>query len=1150
MIFDYFSKKFDKLISSKEKVYLKNQNIPFMCTLISTDYLKNNETIFVILPNLFDAQKAYDELTNILPDENVLFFPADELVAAELLDVEGDFKFERINTILSLLQSEKKYIVVTNLTGAIRLELNKKLWLNHIIEIDKTKELDDKALYLKLEEMGYHFSYTVTKTGEYSHRGSIIDIFPLNYDHPFRLDMFGDDIETIKIFDAETQRSIGEVESFKIVPVTELMYDEDKLKNVLIKMAELKPTSIIEKDKIDRDINSLNLHKNTDNLLRYINYFEDSPMTLFDFVDNKKLYLIDYKKTEDAYNHMINDIKNYCEDIGGYILANLNYFKSFSYLEQNSDVISEGVVDVFKDATDYNVTIPEMLRADKSKIIGYLSSNIERNTVIVVMKSNGRIDGLKESLLDEAIPYKFITSPNEIDSRLVNIVRDTYLPSFKMGDAKLIVLNEYTLFEIKYELRKPKYKSIYKNTTKINRYDELVIGDYVVHFDYGIGCYKGLKTMEAKGIKRDYIQIEFADGDALYIPLEQINLIEKYGSSSVENVKLSNLGSKSWSIAKEKARKRIHDISQNLIRLYAAREASVGFEFRPDTKEQIELEADFGYELTPDQRKAIIEIKKEMESPKVMDRLVCGDVGYGKTEVALRAAFKAVMSGKQVVLLAPTTILSRQHYLTFKSRMDKFGVRIDLLNRLQPYKKQHETLAALASGEADIVIGTHKLLGKSVKYHDLGLLIIDEEQRFGVMQKEKIKELKVNIDTITLSATPIPRTLQMSMVGIKELSMLETPPKNRYPVQTYVLERNDSVIRDAIMREIVRGGQVFYMYNLTDTIYDIKAHLESLVPDARFCVGHGKMEKDELENIIQDFIDKKYDVLVCTTIIETGIDMPDANTLIIHDSSRLGLSQLYQLRGRVGRSDKIAYSYLMYEPDKILTETSVKRLETIKEFNELGSGFKIAMRDLAIRGAGDFLGDSQSGFIGSIGLETFMHILNEELENQKLDKPKEEVLEIKEKPDISVNKVYASRTISNDYINNEDVRIEMHKKIDKIKSLEDLEDLKSELHDRFGDYDISIEVYMYEKLMNYLNNQLSIKKILDTSSQIILYMSEEKSNQMDGNYIFKLANSIDTNIELHYLNHQIQIIMNKAKYKDNTHLIPLATFLDKLYKNS
>ncbi|MDE6013915.1 MAG: transcription-repair coupling factor, partial [Anaeroplasmataceae bacterium] len=583
------------------------------------------------------------------------------------------------------------------------------------------------------------------------------------------------------------------------------------------------------------------------------------------------------------------------------------------------------------------------------------------------------------------------------------------------------------LYEVSYAPRKAKYKSVYKNAIKISKYDELEFGDYVVHYDYGIGRYLGIKTIESEGIKRDFLYVLYGGESGVYIPLEQISSIMKYASKDVEGIKLHTIGSSQWARTKAKVRKRVHDISEQLIKLYAARQNAKGFEFLPDSTEQISFENDFAYELTPDQKKAIAAIKKDMESARPMDRLVCGDVGYGKTEVAMRAAFKAVYSGKQVCVLAPTTILATQHYQNFKNRMEDYGIDVELLNRFVPMSKQKQIIEGLKKGSVDVIIGTHRVLSNEIVYKDLGLLIVDEEQRFGVTHKEKIKELKVNVDCITLSATPIPRTLQMSVMGLKDLSMIETPPKNRYPVQTYVLERNDRIIADAIEKELSRGGQVFYLYNFVDSIEEIEQHLHDLVPMARICVGHGKLTKEKLENRVADFIAHKYDILLCTTIIETGIDMPETNTLIVHDADRLGLSQLYQIRGRVGRSNKIAYAYLMYEPKKILTTDAEKRLETIKEFNELGSGFKIAMRDLSIRGSGDLLGEEQSGFVESVGLDMYLKILNEEINHITVTE--------KEVPDKSLLKPFVSRTISKEYIENEDVRIEIHKKIDQLKSL-------------------------------------------------------------------------------------------------------------------
>ena len=1122
-------------------VYLKNQNINFMITLAVNDFTKNNRSILCILPTLYEAEKAYSMASQMVDESNVLFFPADELLAAQMIDVEGDFKYERINTLISLLE-DKEYLVITNLTGAIKLNHTHNIWRDLIFTIDKNSLIDEKKLYSTLNRMGYHFSYTVTKTGEYSHRGSIIDIFPINYSFPIRIDLFGDEIETIKYFDVETQRSKESLDSFKVAPVSELLYNDEDLPKALSKLnsfiSQVNPT-VYEMEKINKDIENLSCHSRVDNLTRYAKFFTDVE-PIMGFMHNPFIYLIDYKKCEDTYQRMLKDVKDYSDNLEGHFLFDLDYYLSFETIKDNSKVLSEGVVNVFDKGLEYNVTIPADLKANEEAIIKYLGEYYNKYTIVVAIQNHIRFDRLEQTLLDNHFSYEMIRNGKELVEGKINIILNEYIPSFKSDTLNLIVLNEATLFDIKYEARRTKYKSVYKNTSKVSHYDELEIGDYVVHFDYGIGIYKGLQMLETSGIKRDYIKVEYDKGDNLYVPLEQISNLEKYNAGDKRLIKLSTLGTKKWSQAKEKVRRKLQDISQGLIKLYANRSASVGFSFLPDNSDQVMFEADFGYELTPDQKKAVIEIKREMESNRVMDRLVCGDVGYGKTEIALRAAFKAVQSGKQVAILAPTTILSRQHYHTFKNRMDRFGVRVDLLNRLQKPKQISDTKKGLLTGEVDVVIGTHKLLGKDIKYKDLGLLIIDEEQRFGVAQKEKIKELKLNVDAITLSATPIPRTLQMSMMGIKTLSMLETPPKNRYPVQTYVLERNDMIIKDAIEREMTRHGQIFYMYNFKETIYDVAHHLQALAPDCRICVGHGGMEKEELEEIITDFIDKKYDMLVCTTIIETGIDIPDANTLIIHDSNRLGLSQLYQLRGRVGRSDKIAYAYLMYEPKYVLTEQALKRLDTIKEFNELGSGFKIAMRDLAIRGAGDILGDEQSGFIETVGLETYLHILDEELKRAK--NPYQKTPDSK---DPSLTKAYANRYIPSDYINNEDVKIEIHKRIAKINRLDALHDLQLELLDRFGTYDKELDIYMHEMLLNKLCDALQIKKILDTKSQMVLFMSQAMSEKMDGNKMFEFANKLSKDIVLNYYNKQIEIIMNKVG-QSNDYIIVLSTFLDGL----
>src|SRR5690554_3238370 len=624
----------------------------------------------------------------------------------------------------------------------------------------------------------------------------------------------------------------------------------------------------------------------------------------------------------------------------------------------------------------------------------------------------------------------------------------------------------------------------------------------------------GLKIMELSANIRDNLYIIYSDNDSLYVPTEQIDLVLKYSSKDGVKPQLSKMGSKQWQKTKQSVKKKIKDFSDRLLKLYAIREQEVGYAFPEDNELQIAFENDFKYTLTKDQITSLKKVKELMQKPKPMDLVLIGDVGFGKTEVALRAAFKAVLAGKQVLYLVPTTILARQHYLTFKERFEKYGGIVKLMSRFVSKKEQNETIERLRDGYVDVVVGTHRLLSEDIKFKDLGLLIIDEEQRFGVLHKERIKEIKLNVDTLTLSATPIPRTLQMTMVGIKDLATIETPPLNRYPVQTYVVPRSEALIKETLRRELARGGQAFYLYNKVDDIERIVLNLQKLVPEARIAYAHGKMTKAKLENTIKDFIDKKYDVLIATTIIETGIDIPNTNTLIVHDADKLGLSQLYQIRGRVGRSDKIAYAYLMYEGNKSLTDEAYKRLKSLEEFTELGSGYKIALRDLAIRGAGDILGSEQSGFIDSVGYEMYMQLLDEVIHNK-------EVLKIEEDGEI-----YANRTVSESYISEDSIRIEIHKRINKLSTSKELVDLKLELEDRFGKFSVELETYMYEKLFKRLAHRIGKYEVNKTKNEFKITFDKATSDQINGENLFKAASQFLNEVKLGYLKNEVQVTIN------------------------
>ena len=1108
--------------------------------LIATDFYKNNKSIFVVLPNVYSAQKYYDSLSSFMNEEDILFFPADELVSAEMISATGDFLFERIQTIFTILQGKKK-IIVTNLHGSIKNEMNPEIWKNSIFSLKTNDSIEIKSLCNKLITLGYEPVFTTVKTGQFSKRGSIVDIFPLGYSNPIRIDFFGDDIETIKYYNPDTQRSKELIDHVDILPVSELLYSNDDFvvaKAKILAFMDKYNLSELEESNYKKDLINLEDHKSLDLLSRYLPFFDEKVSTIFDFCENKRIYIVEPIKCREAYEHLILDLNEYCGRIGGYSLANMNIFYNFDLILSKANILIEGLRSL--GSIDYHVHAKQIIpyKANQKEILKDFLHIKNKKKLVIAISNEERYKKLTDLFYENDVFPKIISDFKDVEIERINIIRGNY-PSFDLEYEDYILINENTIFDIKYNPKKVKYKSIYKNAVKISKYDELCVGDYVVHYDHGIGKYLGIKTLQNGDIKRDYLYIMYANNTGLYIPLEQIQNIMKYASNDVEGITLHEIGGTLWARTKAKVRKRVHDISDRLIALYAKRQEATGFSFPADSDEQLEFESEFEYELTPDQKKAIDAVKQDMESPRPMDRLICGDVGYGKTEVAMRAAFKAVYGGKQVCMLAPTTILARQHYLNFKNRMEKYGIRVELLSRFVSIKKQKEIIADLKKGGVDIVIGTHRLLSDEIQYNSLGLLIIDEEQRFGVTHKEKIKELKVNVDCITLTATPIPRTLQMSVMGIKDLSMIETPPKNRYPIQTYVLERNDRIIKDSIERELARGGQVFYLYNFVESIEEQANYLKQLVPDARICVGHGKLTKDQLENIVNAFINKEYDVLLCTTIIETGIDMPDTNTLIVHDADRLGLSQMYQIRGRVGRSNKIAYAYLMYEPRKMLTPQAEKRLETIKEFNELGSGFKIAMRDLSIRGSGDILGEEQSGFVESVGIDMYLRILDEEINKKGL-------IEEKKKCDASILEPLANRTIKESYINNDDIRISIHKKIDKLNDLSSMNELKEELIDRFGDIDDDLLLYMYEKIIKSYCKKLNIYKINKTNRRYLDFVFDAKASQnMDGMKLFNKAQELKY-VSLTYKNYEIHILFEIQGRNKIDYFKDICTYFDKI----
>ena len=846
--------------------------------------------------------------------------------------------------------------------------------------------------------------------------------------------------------------------------------------------------------------------------------------SLYEYLNNPLVIFKDYSQIKISYERIMNDIfelniENPLYDINDIDEKKINY-----YFDLDDDT------SLAKKVVNFNIKNVERFNSNIEIINKYLEESLKFNKTVIICLSTINVNNFIEIL---NIPY-LLTDIVNIKENNINIVKYDLKEGFILDN--YIFISEYELYNKKKETKRRKFN--FNFATRIKDLNKLEIGDYVVHDSHGIGVYNGIKTLSKNNMLQDYIEVLYADNDKLYIPASKIELISKYTGKEGYAPKINSLNSVAWEKTKQRVKEKIRYEASRLLKVQAERSLKKGFPFSKDSEMQTLFENEFIYELTQDQIKAINEMKKDMESDLPMDRILCGDVGYGKTEVAFRAAFKAIYDSKQVLYLCPTTLLSKQQYESALERFKNYPVKIGLLNRFTSKKEEIKILKELEEGNIDFVIGTHRLLSDDIKPKDLGLLIIDEEQRFGVAHKEKLKEFKSNIDILTLTATPIPRTMQMAMVGLRNLSLIETPPKNRHAVLTYVLEENNKIIKDIIYKEMSREGQVFILYNKVETIERKVKELQLLVPDARIIYAHGKLPKNELEDIMNKFINKEYDCLVCTTIIETGIDIPNANSLIIYDASNFGLSQLYQIRGRVGRSERTAYAYLMYNKNKTLTETAIKRLKVIKEFTELGSGFNIAARDLSIRGAGDILGAEQAGFIDAVGIELYMKMLNNEIKILKGEKIEEE--KIKQTPLIEVN-----NHIDNNYVSEEELKLTIHKMINNITNIDSYNDVKKELEDRFGRLDNNMIIYMNEELFeSYLRN-LEGKILINNDLFIEIVFSKEISEKIDYEDLIVTSLNISKDIIFSYKDNKLHIKLKKYN-KDKSYIITLNNLLEKM----
>ena len=1063
--------------------------------LLVNTLFKKYKSITIVTNTLFEANKLYQSISNY--NDNVLLFPMDDFLTSEAIAISPELKINRLETLNELCNSTHN-IVITNLMGYLRFLPTLDNYKKKNIFIKKDEDISFDDLIKKLVDLGYTRETIVNKTGEFSVRGFVIDIFPISFTDPIRVEFWGDTVDKIKFFNTNTQRTTKEIKDITIYPNTEFLV-ENEIDKFLLKQKDLP------------------LYTDTTNISSFFN-----SIVIFD----------DFQQLQTSYDSLLEEMMNY--SISNNVPGNTVYMNDFYDIKNNKELYFNQYDDIIKNKTalNFNFKNVEFIKNDKTTINSVLNTYNKKYILILCMSDRYKVNKLIDYLENPDIVF---TDENNILNDKINIIIKKMNQGFIYD--KYAIITENDIYGSKSEI---KYKNKFRLGTKIRNLNKLDVGDYVVHEAHGIGKYCGLKTLTKNGFKKDYLMVSYKDDDKLYIPVEKIDFISKYSAKDGIVPKLNKLGGTEWQRTKLKARKRIQDMAGELLKLYAIRETTKGFAFLKDTKEQYEFEEEFPYTETEDQLKAIEEIKQDMEKDRPMDRLLCGDVGYGKTEVAFRAIFKAIMSGKQVALLCPTTILSNQHFNNAIERFKAFPINIEMLNRFVPTKRVNIILEKLKEGKGDLLIGTHRILSNDVIFKDLGLLVIDEEQRFGVTHKEKIKKYKDNVDVLTLSATPIPRTLQMSMSGLRNLSLIETPPVDRFPVQTYVLSENNQIIKDAIYKELSRDGQCFLLFNHVQDLESKKNELQKLVPDAKIICAHGKMTKTQLEDIMNDFINKVYDVLLCTTIIETGIDIPNVNTLIVYDADKFGLSQLYQLRGRVGRTNKIAYCYLMYNKSKILSEIAVKRLNSIKEFTELGSGFAIAMRDLSIRGAGDILGSEQAGFIDTIGIEMFMQMLDNEIKRLK-------GIEVEERQDYTPL-INVETAIEDNYIPDNDIKIEIHKKINQIDSYNKLNEVKDELIDRFGKLDESILAYMYEELFEKKANELKINKIIQTKNFIEVYIPKEITDVIDGSRLFVEISKISRMFRFSMRNKQLIIILDTVKL-DKHFIFYLNDLLDIIKKN-
>lgn len=1096
----------EKHISPISTFGIIDENISHIVYALEED---KDEQILVITYNELRARRIFEDIKG-LGKEEVYFLAKKELTFYDVEATSYEGANRRLDIISKLVDGEK-VIVVASIESILDKFMSKGVFKDNSYEIEVGGTIDLDAFVNKLVHSGYERVPMVEGVGQFSLRGGILDFFPPDSLYPYRVELFDDEIDSIRTFDIISQRSIDILDRAKIIPTNEILILDDYRKDLVARIDKDLNKSL-SKDKLNQMEeenlrNKFNKYKvyleeglfisNRNLLIPYIpdkylgsilDYFEGSGIV---FVDEPKRIEESIKAINENFEYKFTDLFSVGELLSSHVDISYSYRDILDKMEEKTVIANSAILSsdhTFKPKAIHNFTVKGMQSYHNK--LNILKDDLEHlryrgYKVVILSGTEERGKRLRQNLFEMGMETTFhMGKDQEIKSSQIFITPGSINGGFEYPTLKFIVMSDKEVFGAgKSKLRKKKKRS--QSKSKSISLSDLNVGDYVVHENHGIGRYEGVERIDIQGVKKDYLTIRYRGQDKLYVLVDQMHLVQKYIGSESIKPKLNKLASADWAKTKERAKRAVEDMAKELLELYAKRESYEGFEFSGDNEWQRQFEDLFPYEETEGQIHSIEDVKGDMERKKPMDRLLCGDVGYGKTEVALRAAFKAVLDGKQVAFLVPTTILAEQHYNTMMERFANFPIKIGVLSRFVKKSQQKLTIENLRKGLVDIVVGTHRLLSNDVKFKDLGLLIIDEEQRFGVKHKEKLKTFKETVDVLTLTATPIPRTLHMSLSGVRDMSVIEDPPEERYPVQTYVVEYNEQMTRDAILKEIARDGQVYFVYNRVDTIDKMASRLRELIPEARIAIGHGQMSERQLEKVMIDFLEKEIDVLVCTTIIETGLDIPNVNTIIIYDADKMGLSQLYQLRGRVGRSNRIAYGYFTYQKDKVLSEIAEKRLRAIKEFTEFGSGFKIAMRDLEIRGAGNLLGHQQHGHMEAIGYDLYVKFLNDaikRLKGEKVDEPLNTTVDIK-----------VDGYIKSNYIQDEEQKIEVYKKISLISSMDDYREMIDELIDRFGDPPREVENLLDISLIRHIASKNGIYNILQREKDIVIEFDLESS---------------------------------------------------------